>query len=260
MANLTRSQLYGYAEAAGFTGSALDEVVAIAFAESGGDPTHKNVNGSSTATVNGQTVNVPAGTVDRGILQINDWWNNGSTGHGALVDDACAFDPTCSFKWAYKVTGGKQPSSSSDPFKPYWVTVQNAAYKQYLTPGWANSNTVTMPSGTSSATSSGTSSATSSGTSSATSSGTPAGQQVTTPAVPSPLGLVNGSGAYSLAGGTSDTGTPAGTNTGPATSSGSDVWLILAGVVVAAGAIIAFIVWRDHHHKEEESQDVDTVV
>jgi hypothetical protein len=131
MATLSRDQLYSYARAAGFTGAALDEVVAIALAESGGNTTHVNVNAASTTTIGGKTTKVPAGTKDRGVLQINDWWN-------PSVSDTCAFDPTCSFQWAFKVTGGKQPTSSSDPFKPYWVTVQNGAYKKYLTSGSAS--------------------------------------------------------------------------------------------------------------------------
>jgi hypothetical protein len=44
MAVLSRAQLYQYAQGAGFTGAAADEVVAIALAESGGDTTHRNVN------------------------------------------------------------------------------------------------------------------------------------------------------------------------------------------------------------------------
>jgi Lysozyme like domain len=150
MTVLSRAQLYQYAQAAGFSGAAADEVVAIAFAESSGDTTHVNVNGASVTKIGGVTTNVPAGTKDRGILQINDWWNSGKPGSGALVTDACAFDPTCSFKWAYGVTGGKQPTASSDPFRAYWVTVQNGAYKKYLTPGGASTSTNTSTSSTSS--------------------------------------------------------------------------------------------------------------
>lgn len=126
MTTLGCSQLYQYAVAAGFSGAALDEVVAIALAESGGDTMHINNNpNGSTAVVNGKTVNVPPNTKDYGVLQINTWWNPN-------VSVAQAQDPTFAFKWAYQMTGGKQPSATSDPFKPYWVTVQNGAYKSKL--------------------------------------------------------------------------------------------------------------------------------
>jgi hypothetical protein len=129
MTQISRAQGYQYAANAGFTGAALDEVVAIMFAESGGDTSHVNINkNGSTATVNGKSVQVPPGTGDYGPLQINTWWNPG-------VTIAQAQDPVFAFKWAYNVTGGRQPSASSDPFKPYWVTVQNGAYHQYLTVG-----------------------------------------------------------------------------------------------------------------------------
>jgi len=119
MATLSRDQLYQYGAAAGFTGGALDEVVAIALAESSGDTQHVNVNGPDT--INGKSV---SSSRDRGVLQINDIWNPD-------VSDAQAFDPTFSFQWAYKVTQGGQ----ANLFQAYWVTVQNGAYKQYLTAG-----------------------------------------------------------------------------------------------------------------------------
>src|SRR5579875_3675878 len=127
MAILSRQQLYQYGYQAGFRGSALDEVVAIALAESGGDTQHIHVNGPSVT--NG--IAVPAGTVDMGVLQINNWWNNGQPGHGPLVTQAQAFDPAYAFQWAYNVTKGGQPGL----FHAYWVTVQNGAYLKYLTPG-----------------------------------------------------------------------------------------------------------------------------
>lgn len=135
MTILSRAQLYQYARTAGFSGAALDEVVAISLAESGGNTLHVNINKSgSTAVVNGKTVQVPPGTGDYGPLQINTWWNPG-------VTVAQAQDPTFAFAWAYKVTGGRQPTATSDPFRPYWVTVQNSAYKKYLTPGGGGATT-----------------------------------------------------------------------------------------------------------------------
>lgn len=141
MTVLTRQQLYQYGYNAGFRNTALDEVVAIALAESGGDTQHQNIN-HAQLTVHGQTY--PFST-DRGVLQINREWNPD-------VPDSCAFDPVCSFAWAYKVTQGRQPTAASDPFRPYWVTVQNSRYQQFITPGGYQSisggSTSTSPSGT----------------------------------------------------------------------------------------------------------------
>ncbi len=155
MTVLSRAQICAYAKGAGFTGAALDEIVAVALAESGGDTQHVNVNKSgSTAVVNGKTIQVPAGTKDRGLVQINDWWNNGKSppggGGGALVTDAQAFDPAFSMQWAYGRTGGKQPSAASDPFKAFWVTVQNGAYKSHLVTGGCSGVSGTTTSGVSS--------------------------------------------------------------------------------------------------------------
>lgn len=126
MTALTKQQVCGYAQQAGFTGAALDEAVAIAQAESGFDTSHINNNpNGSTATVNGKQVQVPPNTKDYGLMQINTWWN-------PSVSVAQAQDPAFAMKWAYNVTGGKQPTASSDPFRAYWVTVQNGAYKKYL--------------------------------------------------------------------------------------------------------------------------------
>ena len=143
MTKLSRDQLYQYGKQAGFTGAALDEVVAIAFAESAGDTQHQNVN-HAQLTVNGTTY--PFST-DRGVLQINREWNPD-------VSDACAFDPVCSFAWAYKVTGGRQPAPGADPFKAYWVTVQQGQYKQFLTPGYQPGSTSSSTTGGSTSTSS----------------------------------------------------------------------------------------------------------
>ena len=151
MANLTRPELYALAISAGFSTtnysgqnfSPADEIVAIAFAESGGDPNHVHVNGASTATINGQQVQVPAGTRDRGVLQINDWWNSGQQppagGGGPLVTDAQAFDPAWSFGWAFRVSQGGQMSL----LKAYWVTAAQGLEKQFLTPGGVGNITPT---------------------------------------------------------------------------------------------------------------------
>jgi hypothetical protein len=74
-----------YALAAGFEGENAAIIVAIAWAES--DPPGNIFSCGKNAD----------GSWDRGILQINDFWIK----HG--VDDACAFDPACAFKAAYKI-------------------------------------------------------------------------------------------------------------------------------------------------------------
>jgi hypothetical protein len=84
-------------------------------------------------------MNVPPGTRDRGVLQINDWWNNGAPNHGQLVTDDQAFDPGFSFRWTFNVTQGGQTAL----FKAYFVTVQNGAYLQFLTPGGGGTPTPT---------------------------------------------------------------------------------------------------------------------
>lgn len=105
MAKLSRAQLDQYASAAGFRGQALDTVVAIALAESGGNTQATNRNN-------------PGGTVDRGVLQINSYWHS-------EVSDAQAFDPASAFKAAYRI------SNSGRDFTQ-WVTYQTGAYKQFL--------------------------------------------------------------------------------------------------------------------------------
>lgn len=256
MATLNRAQLYSYAKNAGFTGAALDEVVAIALAESGGDTQHINVNkNGSTSTVNGKTVQVPAGTKDRGVLQINDWWNNGQPGHGAAVSDAQAFDPAFSFSWAYKVTGGKQPTASSDPFKAYWVTVQNGRYKQFLTPGGGGSSSNGSTTGSSTSSSSGsTSTTTGSGSSSS-----PGSSTNSTPANDGTgASLQQGvwPGTYSAAPATSGSGGQDQSQSQNATSSGGvfgsgGSGLVALVALVAILAIAAFLFLRKRGKPDE---------
>ena len=100
--NLSSSQLASYAQAAGFTGAGLATIVAIALAESGGNP----------AIRGGQDPR------DRGVLQINSYWH-------PEVSDACAFDPACAFKAAFSI------SSNGTNFSQ-WTTFTNGAYKSHL--------------------------------------------------------------------------------------------------------------------------------
>src|SRR5712692_11328204 len=93
-----------WAKQAGFRGAGLVTVVAIAYAESG----------LSASAVN---CNNPGGTCDRGILQFNNHFH-------PEVSDACAYDPACSFRAAYRV------SNQGKSFTP-WVSYNNStsAYK-----------------------------------------------------------------------------------------------------------------------------------
>ena len=78
-----------FAQGAGFSGQSLITIMAIAFAESGLNP------------ANQATVSNPGhpddGSIDRGILQINSHWH-------PEVTDACAYDPACSFKAAWRIS------------------------------------------------------------------------------------------------------------------------------------------------------------
>src|SRR5260221_6998634 len=79
--NLSSSQLATYAQQAGFSGGAIAIIVAIALAESGGNPLIRG----------GQDPR------DRGVLQINSYWH-------PEVSDSCAFDPACAFKAAFSIS------------------------------------------------------------------------------------------------------------------------------------------------------------
>lgn len=66
---------------------------------------------------NGPGDNTPP-SIDRGILQINDYWHK-------EVPDSVAFDPPAAFKWAYGITSG-----GTDWHQ--WSTDVSGAYKQYI--------------------------------------------------------------------------------------------------------------------------------
>lgn len=113
MTQLSRNQLYRYAQQAGFTGFGLDIIVAIAQAESGGNTQATNCNN-------------PGGTCDRGVLQINNYWHS-------EVNNACAYDPGCAFKQAYRI------SQNGTNFTP-WSTFTNNNYKTFLNPNASSTN------------------------------------------------------------------------------------------------------------------------
>lgn len=122
----TTSQLYQFANNAGFTGAAADTAVAIAKAESAGGAGSTNVNTN--------------GTIDRGLLQINS-----SHGYGTS-----SFDPQTSFNQGFSISKG------GTDFSP-WSTYNSGAFQSFLntdtgvgTGTDTTSNTVTDSSGTTS--------------------------------------------------------------------------------------------------------------
>lgn len=104
-APLSLAAIVADAMAAGFSGNGLATIVAISMAESGFVPNATNVNTN--------------GSIDRGVLQINDEaWPS--------VTTAQAFNPSTAFSIAYN-----QISQQGTNFQP-WSTFGNGAYKQYM--------------------------------------------------------------------------------------------------------------------------------
>lgn len=77
--------------AAGFDSENAVTIVCIALAESGGNDDARNWNPP--------TPDAPNGSLDRGILQINDYYH-------WEVSDACAYNATCSFREAFRISYG----------------------------------------------------------------------------------------------------------------------------------------------------------
>jgi len=108
MAVISLQDAATYARNAGFTGKPLAIALAIAVQESGLD-THKiNCNG-----------NTPAGSCDRGIVQINNYWHG--PGSSYPVSDTCAYDPQCAFNAMYHIS--KQGTDFGQ-----WVTYTSGKY------------------------------------------------------------------------------------------------------------------------------------
>lgn len=108
MAILTQDQLTQDASQAGFTGTGLQDIVAIAMAESGGNTLASNTVGNSAGT-------------DRGVLQINSFFH-------PEVSNTCAYDPICSFTQAFNISQG------GTSFTP-WTTFDNGSFKKFLGSG-----------------------------------------------------------------------------------------------------------------------------
>lgn len=95
MTTLTIGQAKMFAALAGFSGNSLNRIVAIGLCESGLQTDRRGIQDPR----------------DRGWLQINSFWH-------PEVSDACAFDPACAAREAYRI------SSQGTNFNQ-WTTFQN---------------------------------------------------------------------------------------------------------------------------------------
>lgn len=86
MTRLTPAQVAGYAARAGFTGAGLTRAVAVALAESGGNPRARSAPNHDKWH-----------SVDRGLWQFNSHWH-------PEVSDAQAYDPAAAAAAAYRVS------------------------------------------------------------------------------------------------------------------------------------------------------------
>jgi hypothetical protein len=109
MAKLTPQEIAGYARGAGFPADQIPTAVAVALAESGGDP----------AAVNSANRN---GSVDYGLWQIN-------TVHGALLQQGNKFDPAANAKMALSVYRG-----AGSKWTP-WSVYNSRTYLTYMPQG-----------------------------------------------------------------------------------------------------------------------------
>jgi hypothetical protein len=106
MSVITTQQATQYAQQAGFSGSALDTIVAIAVCESGLNTNARNTAGNSPPSM------------DRGLVQINNYWHK-------EISDTCAFDPGCAMQQAYRISNGGTNFNQ-------WTTYRNGCYKNHL--------------------------------------------------------------------------------------------------------------------------------
>ena len=102
---LSVQELLALVQAAG-PGGDHQTAVAIALAESGGDPGAELTNNDQWSSR------------DRGLFQINDHWH-------AEVSDACAFDAACNTNAAYAISNGWTDFHE-------WATYQSGGYQSFL--------------------------------------------------------------------------------------------------------------------------------
>ncbi len=101
--DLTVAQIGTVAAAAGFSGSGLVMAIAVALAESGGNPTATNLDSN--------------GTVDRGVWQINSVH--------AEYFASCDYKPSCAASAAFSISAGGTNLGA-------WVTYQHGAEIPFL--------------------------------------------------------------------------------------------------------------------------------
>ena len=106
---LTPQQIAGYAKAAGFPDSEIPTAVAVALAESGGNP----------GAVNRANTN---GSVDYGLFQIN-------TVHGSLLTQGDKFNPADNARMAFTVY-----SRAGNKWTP-WSVYKSGRYRAFLPQG-----------------------------------------------------------------------------------------------------------------------------
>ncbi len=105
MPKLSDTQIAAAAQSAGFSGNHLAVAIAVALAESGGDPTATNKNNN--------------GSTDYGLWQINSV-------HAALLRQGSWSNPADNARMAYAVY--KQAGSSFSP----WVAYKNGTYLAFM--------------------------------------------------------------------------------------------------------------------------------
>lgn len=112
MANLSRSEIRSYASAAGFTGNNLDIAVAVALAESEGNPRAHNGEGRDDSY---------------GLWQINMLGDMGPDRRKrfGLKSNADLFDPATNARVAYGIW-------KSEGWSP-WTTYTRGTYKEHMT-------------------------------------------------------------------------------------------------------------------------------
>ena len=102
---LSVQEILALVQAAG-QGGDHQTAIAVALAESGGDPAAVGVNNDQWSSH------------DRGLFQINDHWH-------PEVSDACAFDAACNTNAAYAISNGWTDFTA-------WTTFNSGAYQKFL--------------------------------------------------------------------------------------------------------------------------------
>lgn len=112
---MTAQQIAAAAREAGFTGEALVTIVAIAFAESGGDP-----------RAHGDRDNPRPGCGSYGLTQVNSCPTRDAPGHPRWGGQPSAlFDPVTNMRSAFAISNGGKT------FQP-WTTYRTGAYRAHL--------------------------------------------------------------------------------------------------------------------------------